>query len=89
MEQNPKYSFIDKTLFFPNEGILVVGDLHIGFEHMLRQSGVLVPERQIKDMIAELDEIFKKIKKRKTKAEQNYFSWRHKTRLRFPISRKK
>ena len=73
MEQNPKYSFIDKTLFFPNEGILVVGDLHIGFEHMLRQSGVLVPERQIKDMIAELDEIFKKIKKEKQKLNKIIF----------------
>ena len=73
MEQNPKYSFIDKTLFFPNEGILVVGDLHIGYEHMLRQSGVLVPERQIKDMIAELDEIFKKIKKEKQKLNKIIF----------------
>ncbi len=58
-----KYIFIDKTLFFPEEGILVVGDLHIGYEYMLRQSGVLIPERQIKDMIAELGEIFDKIKK--------------------------
>ena len=62
MKQTQRYLFIDKTLFFPQEGILVIGDLHIGYEHMLRQSGILVPERQVKDMISELDEIFKKIK---------------------------
>lgn len=73
MAQNKKYVFIDKTLFFSEEGILVVGDLHIGYEHMLRQSGVLVPERQIKDMIAELDEIFKKIKKEKQKLNKIIF----------------
>jgi putative SbcD/Mre11-related phosphoesterase len=71
--QNPRYEFIGKTLFFPEEGILVVGDLHIGYEYMLRQSGILVPERQIKDMIAELNEIFKKIKKEKHKLNKIVF----------------
>lgn len=60
--KTPKYIFIDKTIFFPKEGILVIGDLHIGYEYMLRQSGVLIPERQIKDMISELKHIFSKIK---------------------------
>jgi len=58
------YEFIDRTLFFPKKGILVIGDLHIGYEAMLRQSGVLIPERQIKDIIKDLKNIFKEIKNR-------------------------
>lgn len=57
-----KYEFIDKTLFFPEHGILVIGDLHIGYDYMIRQSGVLIPERQVKDIIADLKEVFRKIK---------------------------
>jgi len=60
-EQN--YKFIDKSLFFPEQGILVIGDLHIGYDYMITQSGVLIPERQVEDIIADLRRIFNKIKK--------------------------
>ena len=60
-----KYKFIDKALFFPEQGILVFGDLHLGYDYMLRQSGVLIPERQLKDIIENLKEIFKTIKQEK------------------------
>jgi putative SbcD/Mre11-related phosphoesterase len=56
------YEFISKTLFFPEKGILVIGDLHLGYDYMIQQSGVLIPERQVKDIIEELKDIFKKIK---------------------------
>ena len=69
----PKYTFIDKTLFFPDEEILVIGDLHLGYDYMLRQSGVLIPERQLKDMISDLKEIFKKIKAKKHKIKKIVF----------------
>jgi hypothetical protein len=59
--ESKEYEFIGKTLFFPAEEILVVGDLHIGYDHMIEQSGVLIPERQVKDIISELKEIFKRI----------------------------
>ncbi len=58
-----EYNFLSKTLFFPEKGILVVGDLHIGYETRLRQSGVLIPKRQIKDLINELKKIFDIIEK--------------------------
>ena len=65
-EDKPKsYEFIDKALFFKEQGIVVIGDLHLGFEESLRQSGVLVPERQIKDIIQNLKEIFERIEKLK------------------------
>jgi len=57
-----KYQFINETLFFPEKGILVIGDLHIGYDVMLRQSGVLIPERQIEETMERLEKIFEKIK---------------------------
>jgi len=69
----PKYQFIDKSLFFPEKGILVIGDLHIGYEAMLRQSGVLVPKRQVKDIIEDLKRIFKIIKDKKWELKKIVF----------------
>lgn len=59
--ENENYKFINESLFFPERGILVIGDLHIGYDVMLRQSGVLIPERQIEDVMERLDKIFQKI----------------------------
>ena len=58
-----EYEFIGKTLFFPEKGILAVGDLHIGYDNMLRQSGILIPKSQTKSIKEELSEIFDKIEK--------------------------
>ena len=56
------YKFISKSLYFPDKGILVIGDLHIGYEYALQQAGVLLPERQIKDLIKELKSLFQQVK---------------------------
>lgn len=58
----PHYTFLNKTLFFPEQGILAVGDLHIGYDYQLQQSGVLLPENQVKDIIKELKSILNKLK---------------------------
>jgi len=60
-EEIPEHIFIDKTVFFPNIGILAVGDLHLGFEHMLRRTAVGLPESQTEETIKNLKEIFSKI----------------------------
>jgi|SRR3989344_3345880 len=52
---NKKYIFIGKTLFFPKEKILVVGDLHLGYEEALRQRGLEVPIGQFEEMWTELE----------------------------------
>jgi uncharacterized protein len=62
--KNQNYIFINKTLFFPKEGILAVGDLHLGFEYQLQQSGILVPESQVEEMKKELKSIFDEIKEK-------------------------
>ena len=69
----PKYEFIDKSLFFPEQGILVIGDLHIGYDYMIRQSGVLIPERQVKDIISDLKAILNKLKNSKNKVKKIVF----------------
>jgi len=68
-----QYMFIGKTLFFPEKGILVVGDLHLGFDYMLQQSGILVPEAQTKDIIEELKETFESLKLQKMKLKKIVF----------------
>lgn len=59
------YIFIKKALFFPKQGILAVGDLHLGYDYQTQQSGVMIPERQIEEIKTELKEIFEEIKEKK------------------------
>ena len=68
-----KYEFIDKALFFPEKGILAIGDLHIGYDFMLRQSGVLVPERQVDEVISNLDYILNEIESKNWKVKKIIF----------------
>ncbi len=68
-----KYIFLNKTLFFPKQGILAVGDLHIGYEYQLQQSGVLIPERQAEEIKEELKKIFDELKERKFKLKKIVF----------------
>ncbi len=80
-----KYEFIGKCLFFPVEGILVIGDLHIGYEEALIESGILVPEMQVKDVIEDLRKIIKKIQDEKHSIKKivflgdvkHMFSWEY------------
>lgn len=61
---NRKYAFIGKTLFFPKENILAVGDMHLGYEEALRQRGLDVPIGQFKEMQAELEKTLDYVKAR-------------------------
>jgi uncharacterized protein len=67
------YIFLGKTIFFPKQGILAVGDLHLGFEYKLQQSGILVPEMQIEEIKKELEEIFTKIKEKNLELKKIIF----------------
>ena len=71
-----KYEFIDKTVFFPEKGILTIGDLHIGYEKMMMKSGITAPEIQVKDILEYLEKVINKIRLSgyKLKKEINPFS---------------
>ena len=68
-----KFEFIDKAVFFPEQGILAIGDLHIGYEQSLRDSGILIPETQLKDIINNLEDIIKEIKSKSHKLKKIIF----------------
>jgi len=72
-EETPEYLFIDKAVFFPKQEILAIGDLHLGFEHMLRRTAVGLPESQTEETIKNLKEIFSKLKAKGYKIKKIVF----------------
>ena len=56
-----EFGFIGKSLYFEKNKILVLGDLHIGYEGYLNEQGIFVPRTQFKEIIGDLKEIFEKI----------------------------
>ena len=55
-----KYEFVDKALYFPEEKILVIADLHIGYEESLNAQGIFVPRRQFEETMKNLEGVLKK-----------------------------
>ncbi len=56
-----KIEFIDRVLLI--DRILVLADLHIGWEELLNEQGVFVPRSQFKETTKDLKNVFKKIGK--------------------------
>ncbi len=62
---NPK--FIYKTLYFPEQEILAIGDLHLGYEEMFLEQGIVLPFKQLEKTKQEIKEIINKIKEQGNK----------------------
>jgi len=62
-EKIDEFEFIDKCLYFPEKKILVLGDLHIGYEESLNEAGVFAPRIQFKEIMRNLKGVLKQIKK--------------------------
>jgi len=62
MDILPDVEIINLALYFKKKKVLVIADLHIGYEEMLNKQGVLIPRHQLKDIIDRLDKIFSKCK---------------------------
>jgi hypothetical protein len=56
---------IGKSLFLIKEKILIISDLHIGFEQIALDSGFFIPKTQHEDMKKTLEDILKKVKPEK------------------------
>jgi putative SbcD/Mre11-related phosphoesterase len=56
------HRFIDKAVFFPEQGILAIGDLHVGYEHSLIESGILLPEKQVSEIMGNLERIINRVR---------------------------
>jgi putative SbcD/Mre11-related phosphoesterase len=57
-----KYMFIGKSVFFPEERILAFGDLHLGYEKMLKRGVADIFLNQLEETKNDLNKIFKRIK---------------------------
>jgi putative SbcD/Mre11-related phosphoesterase len=64
-DHNKKYLMIGKCLYLKDPKILVIGDLHLGYEEMLHKQGVMIPIKQIQETIKELEMVFAKLAKEK------------------------
>ncbi len=53
---------VDLGLFFRQQRVLVVCDLHIGFEEALNKQGLLIPRFQLREIIQKLEKIIQKTK---------------------------
>jgi hypothetical protein len=54
------YQFIDKAVFFPAEKILIIADLHIGYEQAMNNAGIFLPKQQFARIKEDLGKIFSK-----------------------------
>ena len=61
------YTLVSKTIFFPKQGILAVGDLHLGYEQMLYNQGVILPFNQLETTKNEIGSIINRVRKDKIK----------------------
>ena len=66
-----KIEFVGKSLLIEEEGtrILVIGDLHLGYEEGVRRAGLQLPLGIYKRTISELEEIFNKLRDEEKKID--------------------
>lgn len=61
MQLSPNIHIIETSLWLEEEKILVINDLHLGYEEALQHKGVLVPHFQLKEIVAILERIFARV----------------------------
>ncbi len=57
---SPGIQVVSLSLWLPKEKTLVISDIHLGYEEVLQQKGILVPKFQLKEVISCLDHILQK-----------------------------
>lgn len=67
------FEFMDKAVFILEKGILVIGDLHLGYEQMMKNLGILVPKMQPKQLLKNLKKIIFEINKKNYKLRKVIF----------------
>jgi hypothetical protein len=59
------FEVIDRCLYWPDEKMLILGDLHLGYENLLSEQGTSIPLRQLSETIEILGRVFKNLKNKK------------------------
>ena len=62
MEISPDISIVDTSLWFEADKVLIINDLHIGYEEALHRKGILVPRSQLEQIINKLKSILQRTK---------------------------
>lgn len=61
MQLSKEVELVGKGIFLKAEKTLVISDLHLGYEEMLINRGVLVPKAQLKEILQELEHLVEKV----------------------------
>ena len=64
----PGIALADLALYLKKENILVIGDVHLGYEDAMSRQGIFLPRFQFKDTIERLDKIFESLPQGKLEA---------------------
>lgn len=62
MQISTGIKIIHTALWLSPEKILIINDLHLGYEEALHHKGILVPKFQLQEIIQEMNKIFQKVK---------------------------
>lgn len=62
MSKNSNIQIKDLALYLKKEQILIIGDIHLGYEESLSQRGILVPRFQLEETLKRLEKILNKLK---------------------------
>ncbi len=61
MEITKNIQLIETSLWLEQEKILIINDLHLGYEEALQHKGVFVPRFQLKEIVTSLGRIFTQV----------------------------
>ena len=64
IEALPGIETADLALYLKKENIMVIGDVHLGYEEAMAKHGVFMPRFQFKDTISRLEKIFSLLQQR-------------------------
>lgn len=61
MEIGPGIEIVETALWIKKPRILIINDLHLGYEESLHRKGILVPKFQVKEIILLMEKILNKV----------------------------
>ncbi|MBI2665881.1 metallophosphoesterase [Candidatus Woesearchaeota archaeon] len=65
MEISTGINIIDRALWLDKEKVLIINDLHLGYEEAMQKKGVLLPKYQFQEILTSLKEILLNISPKK------------------------
>ncbi|MEM3074808.1 MAG: metallophosphoesterase [Candidatus Pacearchaeota archaeon] len=69
-QENRRFKFIGKAVYFKNEKIIVFGDMHLGYGFTFRENGSQIQTLQLKETKKDLEKTLKQLKKENKKIEK-------------------